>query len=256
MTAYELMIKTNHHLIKGGELTDAQKANIVRQLLAAQNTRNEVQRFYRGMRCPNNIDQMYPIFYIPPYNNGQKLQTVISMSPKTHILAANSYELEILRILYMFSPDDPKIHEMVVRTLERLKKTCFGYKSCAVGECFETGIVVLRFLSSVASTEINWIKKQIAIFNSHYIDKNRHSGVLKYYWLCLSEVPFDLAELEILHYKDHVQSLVEQKSKSNDSSDYHLVLMCVMHNVLIRLSEYSLKRIKTSYTTPMKKLLL
>ncbi len=28
MTVYELMIKTNHHLIKGGELTESQKANI------------------------------------------------------------------------------------------------------------------------------------------------------------------------------------------------------------------------------------
>ena len=36
MTAYELMIKTNHHLIRGGELTDAQKANITRQLLTAK----------------------------------------------------------------------------------------------------------------------------------------------------------------------------------------------------------------------------
>jgi len=38
MTAYELMIKTNHHLIKGGKLTDAQKATIARQLLAARST--------------------------------------------------------------------------------------------------------------------------------------------------------------------------------------------------------------------------
>jgi hypothetical protein len=33
MTAYELMLKTNHFLIKGGELADGQKQEIVGKLL-------------------------------------------------------------------------------------------------------------------------------------------------------------------------------------------------------------------------------
>ena len=49
MTAYDLMIKTNHHLIKGGDLTEPQKANIVRQFLDAQSTPEQVQRFHRGV---------------------------------------------------------------------------------------------------------------------------------------------------------------------------------------------------------------
>ena len=49
MTAYELMIKTNHHIIKDGELTDAQKANIVRQLLAARSDERTKQNFYKAV---------------------------------------------------------------------------------------------------------------------------------------------------------------------------------------------------------------
>ncbi|MCL2547441.1 MAG: hypothetical protein FWE06_09735 [Oscillospiraceae bacterium] len=190
MTAYELMTKTNHHLLNGGALTDVQKANIVRQLLAARNTPETTQRFYRGMRNPGNTDGMYPLFYIPPYNDGKKYQTVIAMSPKTHILSANSYELEILRLLHIFAPHDADVCYMVGETLKRLKITCFGYKHCAVGECFETSIVVLRFLVAVAPTDTNWLKKQVSVFDKHYADKRRHGGVLKYYRLCLSEMSY------------------------------------------------------------------
>jgi len=82
--AYELMIKSNHYLIQGGTLTEGQKANIVRQLLAAQNDAKAVERFKKGVNAPEYLFAlkqsgdsrvMYPLFFVPPYNNGKKLQT-------------------------------------------------------------------------------------------------------------------------------------------------------------------------------------
>jgi hypothetical protein len=150
MNAHELMIKTNHHLIKGGELTGPQKANIAAQFLLARSGARIKQSFYKGVKYPGNTDgdgrRMYPVFFIPPYNGGKKLQTVIPLTPKTHILSANSYELEIIRLLYLFLPDDAAVTEMVQKTLERLKTTCFGYAGCAMGECFHSSLIVLRFL--------------------------------------------------------------------------------------------------------------
>jgi hypothetical protein len=74
MNAYELMVKTNHFLIKGRSLTDSQKDNIVGQLLSAQIKPEQAKRFYNHVKFPDNIDgewrQMYPIFFIPPYNKG------------------------------------------------------------------------------------------------------------------------------------------------------------------------------------------
>ena len=189
MDAYETMIKTNYHLIGGGEFTAAQKDGIVRQLLAARNTPEQARRFYCGVRFPNNIDRegrrMYPVFYIPPYNGGRKLQTVIPMSPRTHILSANSYELEIIRLLHLFAPDNPDVREMAAQTLARLKTTCFGYHDCAVGECFQTALITLRFLFTVAPEETEWIQKLINLYYAHLGDSRRHGGVRKYFQLCM-----------------------------------------------------------------------
>jgi len=177
------MIKTNRHLIEGGELKEAQKANVVNQLLGARSDERAKQSFHKSMG-----GAMYPQYYIPPYNGGKKLQTVIPMSPKTHILSANAYELEILRLLALFAPDNPEVKEMVAKTLERLKNTCFGYQSCHVGECFHAGLIVLRFLAAAAPQETEWIKKQIDVYENHAGDAKRHSGVNKYYLLCLFEL--------------------------------------------------------------------
>ena len=210
MNAHELMIKTNHHLIKGGELTEPQKSNIVRQLLAAQSEERPKQSFYKGVKCPDDGRQMYPLFYIPPYNGGKKLQTVLPMSPKTHILSANSYELEIIRLLHILAPDDPTVRDMVKESLERLKTTCYGYHDCAVGECFHSALIVLRFVAATASGDTEWIKKLLAFFKRHMDEKlmlrgkGVHGNVLWYYWLCLSELSLDLAAPEIQRYKDRI----------------------------------------------------
>ena len=58
MTAYELMIKTNHHLIKDGELTDAQKSNIAGQLLAARSDGRTKQSFYKGVNAPEYLSAL------------------------------------------------------------------------------------------------------------------------------------------------------------------------------------------------------
>lgn len=121
MTPYELMIKANHYLIKGGMLTDAQKQNIVRQLMAARSTQDQARRFYAGVKFPDNIDpdgrQMYPFFFIPPYNDGKKYKTIFNQTPKTHIMSANMYELEILRL----HEDKDLFEQTIINTFEFYK---------------------------------------------------------------------------------------------------------------------------------------
>jgi len=252
MTAYELMIKTNHHLIKDGELTDAQKANIVRQLLTAQSDERIKQSFYKGVKYPGNTDKngtghMYPLFFIPPYNENKKYQTVIPMSPKTHILSANSYELEIIRLLYMLAPKNSDVQDMVEKTLARLKTTCYGYHDCAVGECFHTALIVLRFVASTAPNDTEWIGKLLSFFKRHMDEKlalrgkGVHGNVLWYYWLCLSELPLPLAKPEIQRYKDKIIIQLSRSSVMNSENDKtnHPVMICAIRNALARLPEYA-----------------
>ena len=227
MTAYELMIKTNHYLIRDGHLTDAQKANVVRQLRANRVTDGRKRTFDA---------YAYPRFYIPPHNDGKKLQTIIPMSPKTNIVADNAYEFEIIRLLHLFQPNDEVAH-MIEVTLDRLKHTCFGYQSCHYAECFEAGMMVLRFLSFAATDDREWIQKQIDVYNNHFNDRRHHNGVQKYYWLILSDMPFDIAEPEIVRQKEHIIEHLNQsylvKSGNED------VALYAMRNALARLPEYS-----------------
>ena len=246
MTAHELMVKTNRHLIKSGELTEKQKANIIVQLLAARSAPEQAARFYHGVKFPNNIDsegrRMYPIFFIPPYNDGKKIKTIYNQTPKTHIFSANMYELEIIRLLYLFMPDNPTIQDMVVQTLTRLKTTCFGTIDDGLGECFDTSLVVLRFLATVAPNDTAWIGSRIDNYYAHKDEKKRVWCVLWYYWLCLSELPFDIAAPEILKYKAEMLPWLTTKSavmNSEHDKTVHPVLLCSLRNCLSRFPEYT-----------------
>lgn len=262
MTAHELVIKTNHYLIKGGELTDSQKANIVRRLLAAQSNERTKQSFYRGVKYPGNVDKngsghMYPEFFIPPYNDNKKYQTVIPVSPKTHILSANAYELEIIRLLFVLAPEDSEVQEMTQRTLVRLKTTCYGYNDCAVGECFHTALIVLRFLAAASPSDSEWINKLLAFFKRN-IDaklalrgKGVHGNVLWYYWLCLSELPAKAAEPEILRYKDKIIAQLSRSCVMNSEKDkiHHPVMLCAARDALSRLPDYAYIKDRQPYVS-------
>lgn len=240
MDAYELMIKTNHYLIKGGELTEQQKKNIASRLLSAKSTPEQVKRFHDCLKVSES--SMYPLYFVPPYNGGRKLKTVLNQTPKTHILSANMYELEILRLLYILSPEDSDVEMMVSRSLSRLKNTCFGYMDDGVGECFDTSLVVLRFLAAVAPYEKDWIQSRIDNYNRHYGDKKRPSFCVWYFWLCLSELPEDIAMPEIDMYKIEMLNWLLNKScvmNSDNDKRMHPVLLCILRNILAKYPEYA-----------------
>ena len=243
------MIKTNHHLIKGGELTTSQKMNIVDKFLSGISDERIRESFLKGVKAPEywvSLGQsddsrcMYPMFYIPPYNNGKKFQTVIPMSPKTHILSSNSYELEIIRLLYLFAPDNYTVKNMADKTIERLKTTCFGYHDCHVGECFHSGLIVLRFIATVLPNDIEWIDKLIVFYNKYKNETYRHSGTYWYYLLCLSEIPIEIAEHEILQEKENILKQLNKSyiMKSETDKKNHPVMICMLRNLISRLPEY------------------
>jgi len=236
MKAYDLMVRANHYLIKGGELTAGQKANLVRQLRENRITNGRKRTFDA---------YAYPRFYIPPYNGGKKMQTIVPMSPGTNIVADNAYEFEMLRLLHMFSPDN-ETTGMLDETASRLKKTCFGYQSCHYAECFEAGLTVLRFLSFARPNDEAWIGKQLNVYNNHFSDRRRHSGVQKYFWMCLTGLPPDIALPQLQKQKEQI---VEQLSKNylikTGNED---ILLYVMRNALARLPEFGYIKERKPYT--------
>lgn len=244
MNAYELMIKTNHYLIKGGSLTDSQKDDIVSHLLSAQTNPEQAIGFYKAVKCSHKGDrqQIVPIFFHPPYNDGMKLKTIFNQTPKTHMFSANMYELEIIRLLQLFSPNNPMVREIVEKTLIRLKSTCFGNSDDGVGECFDLSLVVLRFLATVAPKERLWIKSRIDNYNGHVGDTNRAWFAKWYFWLCLSELPYEMAESEINKYIDEIMPWLTTKSavmNSKHDQTIHPVIICMLRNLMSRYPEYA-----------------
>ena len=235
MTAYEIMIKTNHHIIKDGELTDTQKENIVQQLLAARTDEHDIHKFYEKMQSDGST---YPSYYLPPYNDNKKYQTVIPMSPKTHILSMNAYEMDILRLLCLFAPENPIVKDMVKGTFKRLKNSCPG-GDCTQGECFHSSLPVLRFFAVAAPNDKAWMHKLTAKINRS-IDAKYKGNAVGYYWLCLSELPYDVAEPGLLKYKEEIFEKLEKSVPMNTdyAKIYQLVFYYVYRNCLASFPEY------------------
>ena len=68
---------------------------------------------------------LYPLFFILPYNNGRKLRLITGTLPKTQILSANHYELEILCLLALWDRRNPRVKHML--DVKRLDKCCFTH---------------------------------------------------------------------------------------------------------------------------------
>lgn len=246
MTPHELMIKTNHYLIKGGELTDAQKANIVGQLLAARTEEYKIKKFYIKMKADGST---YPGYFLPPYNDNKKYETVIPMSPKTHILSMNAYEMDIMRLLHLFAPKNPTVRDLVSGTIKRLKTTCFG-GACMEGECFHTTLPVLRFLTAANRDDKAWMNRLVTKIHKG-IDRQYKGNAIGYYCLCLSELPYDVAEQGLLKYKNYMlEKLAKSVPMTTERNKlYQPALYYVMRNCLSRFAEFEYIKNREPYVS-------
>lgn len=158
MESYRILIEVSQNEAEGEKYTDKEKQEIVEQLLNGMACKEDVKKYKLRMRVNPYIDNIYPNYFIPPYNENKKLRLADGSLPKTHILYANYFELEILRILFQFAPENEMVQEMITNTLQRLKNTCYG-NNCPKGECVAAGKEVLRFLQTVCPEEKDWIEK-------------------------------------------------------------------------------------------------
>ena len=158
MESYRILIEVSQNEAEGEKYTDKEKQEIVEQLLNGMACKEDVKKYKLRMRVNPYTDNIYPNYFIPPYNENKKLRLADGSLPKTHILYANYFELDILRILFQFAPENEMVQEMITNTLQRLKNTCYG-NNCPKGECVTTGKEVLRFLQMVCPKEKDWIKK-------------------------------------------------------------------------------------------------
>lgn len=241
---HELTCSINSKIIRKENFENEEIDTFVNAFLQNVSSDNAVQRFHQGVRAPEDGRQMYPLFYIPPYNDGKKLHTLNGILPKTHIYAANSYELEILKILKEFCKNNSIVENMLNKTKERLKITCFG-NYCSVGECFEASLVGLRFLSTVFPDEKDWIQMLLtkikSDINQKLSEKSHSSSLYYYYWLVLDELAIDISLPEIRKYESRLKERIEKgfSIKNDRQKRYNIIAFYIVKNLLSRLPEYT-----------------
>lgn len=144
MDAYTLICDTNRALAEGIEFTGTEHGAVADRFLAAVDKKETVVRYHRAVNATGEGRALYPLFYIPPYNDGKRLRLFTGELPKTQILSANHYELEILRLLAQWAPEHPSVKHMLEETSVRLRSACFA-RFCTMGECVGAGIAAMRY---------------------------------------------------------------------------------------------------------------
>jgi len=155
---YEILMEINRKQIFSEEISNKEIEEVVSVFLDGICSKEDILKYKKRMKVNPETDNLYPNYYIPPYNDNKKRRLIQGYLPKTNLLYANHYELEIIRLLYLFAPDNDKVKEMVNNTLQRLQETCFR-NSCVQGECVVTGISVLRFLTVIQPDDKEWIDR-------------------------------------------------------------------------------------------------
>jgi len=243
MDTHELLCKTNRELIKGKCFTDQEKDEIASRLLSVANSKSKVEGFLKGVRVPDGGRMIYPLYFMPPHNNGKKLITINGVIPKTNIFSSNHYELEILRLLALWKANDDTVQDMLSRTKERLATTCFG-KFCATGECFEASIVTLRFLAAAFPNEEEWMSMLVESIREEIGNKpkgkKRHSGTTFYYWLTLTDIELPVAISEIKRYESRLVNQLTRSYSYQNAYDkvYNPIAKYIIRNCLARLPGY------------------
>lgn len=239
----QILCKTNHQLIKGKVFSDDEKKYITDILLNNVSSKTAIERFNKGVKAPQDGRIMYPLFYIPPYNP-KKFITITGVMPNTHIFSTNHYELEILRILALWRLNDERVHNMLIKTKERLKTTCFG-NFCNAGECFEASITTLRFLTAAFPNEDEWInvltKKISEKIDTPSNGGKRRSRVVHYYWLTLSDLYSPIVNNEINRYRSQLEKIVAKSVKCNSEYDklFNPITIYIARNCLSRFPEHT-----------------
>lgn len=248
---YKVLMEINRKEIFSEEISNTEKQKVVSDLLNGISCSEDIIRYKKRMRVNPDTDDMYPSYYIPPYNRNKKLRLIQGYLPKTNILYANHYELEIIRLLFLFAPENEKISEMVKNTLHRLKNTCFG-NSCPQGECVAAGISVLRFLAATQPDDTEWIDCLINPLGDRFLSFGNgqamiQNGIpLSYLLMAFTDINSEKTRDFIRQKKEWLSGLLRRGritgklsgGKISERDSYYLMGKYILRNSISILPEY------------------
>lgn len=248
---YNILMEINRKIIFAEEISNTEKEQVVSVLLNGICGEEDILKYKTRLRVNSEADNTYPNYYIPPYNGNKKLRLVQGYLPKTNILYANHYELEIIRLLYMFAPENEKVLEMVKNTLQRVQNTCFG-SLCTQGECMVTGICVLRFLSVTKPNDLEWIDRLISPLGDLFLSfGNGQAAVQKgipmsYLLMAFTDINNEKTRDLIAQKREWLLDLLRRgwitgklsNGKISEGDTYNLLTKYIIRNAIGTLPEY------------------
>lgn len=251
MEKYKILMEINRKSIFAEEIPIIEKEEAVSIFLKGICCQEDVLKYKKRMRVNPETDNIYPNYYIPPYNENKKLRLIQGYLPKTNILYANHYELEIIRLLFMFAPKNEKVNELVVNTLQRLKNTCFG-NLCTKGECAATGISVLRFLAVAQPNDLEWIDRLLSLLGDMFLSFGSgqaaaQKGIpLSYLLMAFVDINNEKTRYLITQKKEWLLDLLKRgwitgklsNGKISEGDSYNLMGKYIIRNAIGTLPEY------------------
>ncbi len=251
MEKYKILMELNRKMIFGEEISDAEKREAVSIFLNGTCDKKDILKYKKRMRVNAETDNIYPNYYIPPYDGSKKLRLIQGYLPKTNILYANHYELEVLRLLYILAPENKTVDEMVKNTLQRLKGTCFG-NSCTQGECLIAGISVLRFLAITCPDDAEWIDKLLSTLGNMFLTFGKgqaaiQQGVpLSYLLMAFTDINTEKTRALIKQKQEWLLDLLRRgwitgklsNGKISEGDTYNLIGKYIIRNVIGILPEF------------------
>lgn len=251
MDKYNVLMELNRKMIFGEEITDTEKREAVSIFLNGICSKEDIVKYKKRMRVNVETDNIYPNYYVPPYVGSKKLRLIQGYLPKTNILYANHYELEILRLLYLFVPENKRVEEMVSNTLKRLKGTCFG-NSCMQGECLATGISVLRFLTVTVPDDKEWIDRLHNPLGDIFLSfgngqaASQHGIPLSYLLMAFTDINSEKSRELIMQKKEWLLDLLRRgwitgkllNGKISEGDTYNLMGKYILRNAIGILPEF------------------
>lgn len=213
METYRMLMEMNRKEVLGETITDVEYEEAAALFLKGTCARSDILKYKKCMGVSPETDHLYPDYYIPPYNGSRKLRLIQGYLPKTNLLYANHYELEIIRFLCKAAPENEKVKEMISHTLQRLRHTCFG-NFCAQGECLAAGISVLRLLAVAQPDDSEWIDKLWNPLGAIFLSfENRKASVQKgipvtYFLMVLTDIDHEKARALLSQKKEWLSYLL------------------------------------------------
>jgi len=185
MDAHQRLCEINTRLFAGDDITEPERQKTVDFFLGEQ-TENLPSAF---LGVGDGRDHA-PLFYRPPWPDGKRARLITGHLPKTGILHANHYELEIIRLLLLFAPHDQRVRKMAAQTFERLERTCFG-NFCPKGECVAASVCALRFYNAHCPGDAKRRQRLLVPLGKLF----SHAGPGKSEWQCQLPVSYFLLAL-------------------------------------------------------------